>query len=82
MEKIAALMLAVGSSCNLMDPKGIWSNGVWITSVFTATVAIVAAGDHWVAPKKAILIGAAVLTLCVIGGLLGLLREVRSWPED
>lgn len=82
MDKIAALLLVVGSGCHIADPKGLWSNCIWIASIFTSILAVLAArdnGDHlWLAVK----ISAVVLFVFVELGFVGLIKEVKSWPDD
>lgn len=82
MAKIAALLLVVGSGCHMVDPRGIWTNSVWLTSIFTATFAVLTASENCEALRKATIISAAITMLCIMFGFISLIKEVKSWPED
>lgn len=82
MAKIAALLLVVGSGCHMVDPKGIWTNGVWLTSIFTATFAVLVVSENCEVLRKVTIISAAITMLCVMLGFISLIKEVKSWPED
>ena len=82
MAKIAALLLVVGSGCHIVEPKGIWTNGVWLTSIFTATFAVLRACENCEVLRKVTIIGAAITMLCIMFGFISLIKEVKSWPED
>ena len=82
MAKIAAQLLVVGNVCHIVDPKGIWTNGVWLTSIFTATFAVLTASEKCVALRKATIISAAITMFCIMLGFISLIKEVKSWPED
>ena len=82
MAKIAALLLVVGSGCHMVDPKGIWTNCVWFTSIFTATFAVLTASENCEALKKVTIISAAIAMFCIMFGFISLIKEVKSWPED
>ena len=82
MVKIAALLLVVGSGCHMVDPKGIWTNCVWLTSIFTATFAVLTTSENCETLTKITIISAAITMLCIMFGFISLIKEVRSWPED
>ena len=82
MAKIAALLLVVGSGCHMVDPKGIWTNCVWCTSIFTATFAVLTASENCEALKKVTIISAAITMLCIMFGFISLIREMQNWSED
>ena len=82
MAKIAALLLVIGSGCHIVDPKGIWTNGVWIASIFTATFAVLTVSGNCEAVRKLTMISAAITMLCIMFGFISLIKEVKSWPED
>lgn len=82
MDKIAALLLVVGSGYHIVEPKGIWTNCVWISSIFTATLAVLTVDSVWEIMRKITILSAAVTVLCIMCGLIGLAKEVRSWPDD
>ena len=82
MVKIAALLLVVGSGCHMVDPKGIWTNGVWIASTFTAIFAVLASNENGEALRKMTIISAAITLLCIMLGFISLIKEVQDWVED
>ena len=82
MDKIAALLLVVGSGCHMVEPKGIWTNCVWISSIFTATLAVLTVDGVWESMRKITILSAAVTMLCIMCGFIGLIKEVKSWPDD
>lgn len=82
MDKIAALLLVVGSGCHMVEPKGLWTNCVWISSIFTATLAVLMVDDAWEMIRKITILSAAVTMLFIMCGFIGLIKEVKSWPDD
>ena len=82
MDKIAALLLVVGSGCHMIEQKGIWTNCVWISSIFTAAFAVLTVDSLWEPMRKITILSAAVMMLCIMGGFIGLIKEVKSWPDD
>ena len=82
MDKVAALLLVVGSGCHMVEPKEIWTNCFWISSIFTATLAVLTDGSTWEITRKITLLSAAVTMLSLCFGFASLLKEVNSWPED
>ena len=62
--------------------KGGWTNGIWFTSIFTATFAVLTTSENCEALRKATIISAAITILCIMLGFISLIKEVRSWPED
>ena len=82
MAKIAALLLVVGSGCHMVDAKGIWTNCVWCTSIFTATFTVLTASENCEVLKKVTIISAAITMFCIMLGFISLIKEVKSWPED
>ena len=82
MAKIAALLLVVGSGCHMVDPKGIWTNGVWLTSIFTATFAVLAVSENYEVLRKVTIISAAITMLCIVFGFISIITEVQDWQED
>ena len=82
MDKIAALLLVVGSGCHIVKPKGIWTNCVWISSIFTATLAVLTVDSAWGPMRKITILSAAVTMLCIMCGFISLIKEVKRWPDD
>lgn len=82
MDKIAALLLVVGSGCHMVEPKGIWTNCVWISSIFTATLAVLTVDSICEIMRKITILSAAVTMLCIMCGFISLIEEVKNWPDD
>ena len=81
MTVLAALLMVVGTGCHLEKPKSISANGVWITSILTATLAILAVSNQCKMLRWAVLFSVWALLLFITFGTLGLLKEVKGWPE-
>lgn len=82
MNVLAALLMVIGTGCRMEKPKSICANGVWITSILTATLAILAANNQCEMLHWAVLLATWSYLLFIMLGLLGLLKEVENWPED
>ena len=82
MEFLAALLVLVGSGCHISDPKDGWANSIWITSVFSATMAILTKTRCPEVLWKVTGIGFILLTLCIMGGYGSLYRTVNQRPAD
>lgn len=82
MDKIAALLLVVGSGCHMIEPKVIWTNCVWISSIFTATLTVLTVDSLLEPMRKITILSAMVTMLCIMCGFIGLIKEVKSWPDD
>lgn len=82
MDKIAALLLVVESGCHMVALKGIWTNCVWISSIFTATLAVLTVDSIWEMMRKITMLSAAVTMICIVCCFIGLIKEVKSWPDD
>ena len=82
MPKIAALLMVTGIGCRMADPKGIWTNGVWITATATATLAVLTAYHYNVFLKKAVIAGAAIMMFCIVFGLIRLAKEIIRWVDE
>jgi presenilin-like A22 family membrane protease len=82
MNVLAALLMVIGTGCHLEKPKSISANGVWITSILTATLAILVASNQCKMLRWAVLLAIWSYLLFIMLGLLGLRKEVENWPED
>ena len=82
MTVLAALLMVVGTGCHLEKPKSISANGVWITSILTATLAIFATSNQCKMLRWAVLLSVWAVLLFAMIGMYGLLKEVKDWLED
>ena len=82
MEFLAALVALVGSICYLSTPKSKVSVGIWISSVFTGTLAVLSATYPGKPILKAILISVIVLLTCMEIGFWGMYKQLkRNMPR-
>lgn len=81
MEKVAALLILVGSGCRVADPNKLIPNCIWVGSIVTATFSVLATKYQTDILFLLTKLGAVVMLLFIALGFVGLIREVRKWPE-
>ena len=78
MEILAGMVVLVGNWCYLAELKSIVAIGIWISSIFTGTLAVLSTIYRETALLKATLISAFILCFCMEIGFWGLYKWFKK----